>query len=101
MVANINASKRTYIIEIELALKYYDVFVCFFLVKCIFVQLDKLDKLVSHKHGENSSIVIRLAEILASDLSSILGKVSKFFVQVILLNSSNWKRITKTSFDVI
>ena len=58
--------------------------------------MDKDLFIVSHKHKNNSSVMGRVADSQANDLGSILGKISNFFVNFILLNPSNYTRIMKS-----
>ena len=45
--------------------------------------------IASHKHKKQFGVMVKEPDCQASDLSSIPGLFSEFFVYLILLNSSN------------
>ena len=45
--------------------------------------------IASHKYRKEFGVMVKEPDCQASDLSSIPGQVSEFFVNLILLNSSN------------
>ena len=49
----------------------------------------KHDNNNNNKHRTHSSVMVRVTDCLASDAGPTPGQVSEFFVNFILLNSSN------------